>query len=119
MNLDSFREFCLSKPGVTEELPFGPDTLVMKVAGKMFALTGLESTRFGVSLKCDPEKAQELRASFDFVVPAFHMNKTHWNTVLTHPTLSDGQWREWIDDSYALVVASLPRQKREDLRNQP
>ncbi len=119
MNLDSFREFCLSKPGVTEELPFGPDTLVMKVAGKMFALTGLESPQFRVSLKCDPEKAQELRASFDYVVPAFHMNKTHWNTVSTHPTLSEAQWQAWIDDSYALVVASLPRQKREELRNQP
>ncbi len=115
MTLDSLRDYCLNKPGVTEELPFGPDALVFKVAGKMFALTSLGSERFSVNLKCDPETAQELRATYDAVLPGYHMNKVHWNTILLNGPLSDALVRGWIDDSYTLVVASLTKKQQTSL----
>ena len=111
MNIEEFRDFCLSLKGVTEELPFGPDTLVYKVMGKMFALTGFEFER--ISLKNFPEKNQELRAEFDAVLPAYHMNKQHWNMVL----IKDALLREWIDESYEIVVNSLTKKTKEELKN--
>jgi len=114
MTLSDFREYCLSKPGVTEETPFGPDTLVLKVAGKMFALTDLEDF-VSVNLKCDPEQAAELRERYAFVLPGWHMNKTHWNTVEIGTGVTDYQLRAWIDHSYELVRASLPKKVREGL----
>ena len=108
MNIEDFRDYCLLKPGITEELPFGPETLVFKVGGKIFALTDLDT--FGsINLKCDPERAVELREAHDHVLPGYHMNKKHWNTVLIGTGASEGQLRSLIDHSYELVLASLPR----------
>ena len=108
MHIEDFRDFCLSLPGTTEETPFGPDTLVFKVGGKLFALTDLQ-TFASFNVKCDPERAIELRERYDYVRPGFHMNKKHWNTVLIGTGATDAQLREWITHSYQLVVAALPR----------
>ncbi|TGD77193.1 MmcQ/YjbR family DNA-binding protein [Hymenobacter wooponensis] len=114
MNIEDFRDYCLLKAGVTEETPFGPDTLVFKVGGKVFALTDIET--FGsINLKCDPERAVELREQHEYVLPGYHMNKKHWNTVLIGTGAPLGQLRELIDHSYDLVRASLPRKQREEL----
>jgi predicted DNA-binding protein (MmcQ/YjbR family) len=115
MDLEYFREYCLSKKGVTEELPFGPDTLVYKVMGKMFALTGFDFER--ISLKNLPEKNQELRAEHDAVLAAYHMNKQHWNMVLTNGRIKDALLREWIDESYEIVAARLTKKIKEELKN--
>jgi predicted DNA-binding protein (MmcQ/YjbR family) len=105
MHLDEIREYCLSKPGVEEALPFGPDVLVFKVGGKLFLLTGFDNDPVQFNVKCDPEKAIELREEFpDTVLPGYHMNKKHWNTVLVNGVLSTKQLRSMIDDSYALVA---------------
>lgn len=104
MYLDEIREYCLGKPGVEETLPFGPDTLVYKVNGKMFLLTGFDNDPVSFNVKCDPDKAVELREEFSgCVLPGYHMNKKHWNTILVNGTLSDKQLREMIDESYNLV----------------
>jgi predicted DNA-binding protein (MmcQ/YjbR family) len=114
MNIEDFRDYCLLKAGVTEETPFGPQTLVLKVGGKIFALTDIDT--FGsINLKCDPERAVELREQHDYVLPGYHMNKKHWNTVLIGTGALDQQLRELIDHSYELVRASLPRKQREKL----
>lgn len=114
MNIELFRQLCLAKPGVTEETPFGPETLVYKVVGKIFALTGLDTFE-SVNLKCDPERAVELRETHDGIMPGYHMNKKHWNTVLTDGSVKDALIRELLDHSYALVVASLPKRMREQM----
>ena len=115
MNIEEFRAYCLSKSCVTEETPFGPDTLVLKVAGKMFAAAGIELfERFNV--KCDPEVALELREKFHAVEPGWHMNKTHWNTIYVNRDLGDKQLKHWINHSYELVVSKLPKSKREELK---
>lgn len=106
MNIESFRNYCLSKKGVTEEFPFGPDTLVFKAMGKMFALTNVELFE-SINLKCNPENAVQLREEYPAVLPGYHMNKKHWNTVLMNKGLGDRTIKGWIDDSYDLVVASL------------
>jgi predicted DNA-binding protein (MmcQ/YjbR family) len=116
LNLEFFRSHCLSKPGVTEEFPFDENTLVFKVLGKMFALTDLDQFE-SINLKCHPEKAILLREQYDAVRPGYHMNKRHWNTILMDGSVSDRELRAWIDDSYALVVASLPRSKRLELED--
>ena len=117
MDHESLREYCMKKPGVTEELPFGIDTLVYKVMGKMFLLTGLEHRPIQVNVKCDPEQAIELREKYAEVFPAYHMNKKHWNSVETGGSVSDKTILKMIDDSYELVVASLPKRLREELRS--
>jgi predicted DNA-binding protein (MmcQ/YjbR family) len=114
LNVETFRSYCLSKKGVTEEFPFGEDTLVFKVMGKMFALTDLDNFE-SVNLKCDPEKAVQLREEFSSVMPGYHMNKKHWNTVLMDSGISDRLVKEWVDDSYSLVVDSLPKKLRQEL----
>jgi predicted DNA-binding protein (MmcQ/YjbR family) len=113
MNIEEFREYCIAKKGVSEELPFGPDTLVYKVMGKIFALTGLNSEIFTVNLKCDPDTAIALREEFDYVLHGFHMNKKHWNTVNAEncPTK---QLKEFTNHSYDLVVASLTKKQKEE-----
>jgi predicted DNA-binding protein (MmcQ/YjbR family) len=116
MNIESFRNYCLSKPGVTESFPFGEETLVFKVEDKIFALTSIVIFD-RVNLKCDPEKAIELRERYSEVTPGFHMNKKHWNTVRTDGGVPEPILREWIDDSYRLVVAGLSRSKQEALKN--
>ena len=110
MNLDDLRNYCLAKAAVIETLPFGPDTLVFKVAGKMFALTGLDEVDLRVNLKCDPERSVQLRERHEEIKPGWHMNKTHWNTVY----IEDGDLRdelvyELVDHSYDLVKASLTK----------
>ena len=114
MTLDFFRNHCLQFKGVTEELPFDANTLVFKVLGKMFALTDLETFE-NVNLKCDPEKAIELRERYDCVKPGYHMNKKHWNTIEVNQDMSDAELLEWVRHSYDLVVASLPKKDREQL----
>lgn len=115
MNIEAFRSYCLSKRGVTEEFPFGENTLVFKVMGKMFALTDVELFE-SINLKCDPEKAAQLREEYPAVLPGYHMNKKHWNTVLMHEGIPDKAIREWIDDSYGLVVVSLNKTLQAELR---
>ncbi len=118
MNIEEFRNYCLSKPGVEEDLPFDETTLVFKVMGKMFALTDLED-EFSVNLKCDPEQAIALREKYPGeVIPGFHMNKQHWNTIKGNSHLSDEEFRHWIDHSYKLVVAKLPKKLQQELKNQ-
>ncbi|MBL7708072.1 MAG: MmcQ/YjbR family DNA-binding protein [Chitinophagaceae bacterium] len=104
MNIESLREYCLSKPGVEETLPFGPDTLVFKVNNKVFLLTGLDEAELRFNVKCDPDKAIELREEFSCVLPGYHMNKKHWNTIVVDGSVSTKQLKEWIDHSYELVV---------------
>ena len=112
MNIEQLRDYCLLKQGVTEEFPFDNDTLVFKVAGKAFLLTSLkEPERFNV--KCDPEYAIELRERFHEVIPGYHMNKKHWNTVFVNGSLTQQLIRQFIDDSYDLVVNRLPKKDKE------
>lgn len=113
MNLQQLREYCLAKPGVEETTPFGPDTLVFKVAGKMFLLTGFDNDPLQFNVKCDPEKAIDLRERYSSVQPGFHMNKKHWNTVIVDGSVSIKLVKEWIDDSYGLVVSGLPKKEKE------
>ncbi len=111
MNIEDFRDYCMAKPSVTEEIPFGPETLVLKVGGKIFALTDIDT--FGsINLKCDPERAVELREAHDYVLPGYHMNKKHWNTVLIGTGAPVGQLRELVDHSYELVLTSLSKAAR-------
>lgn len=115
MNIESYRDYCMSKKGVTEEFPFDDQALVFKVMGKMFALTGVDTFQ-RINLKCDPERAVELREEYDgLVIPGYHMNKKHWNTVDATGGISDALLKEWIDHSYDLVVKSLPKKTREEL----
>lgn len=112
MNLESFRAYCLSKPEVKEDMPFDENTLCMKVAGKIFAICDLYDFQ-SINLKCDPEKAIELRASYASVTPGYHMNKQHWNTIALDGSMPDQELRYWIDHSYDLVWAGLPKKLRQ------
>jgi len=109
MNIEELREYCLSKKDAEETLPFGPDTLVYKVKSKVFLLTGLDEIEFRFNVKCDPDKAIELREEFPCVLPGWHMNKKHWNTIVVDGSVSNKQLKEWIDHSYDLV--SGPKKK--------
>lgn len=109
MNIETLREYCLSKPGAEETLPFGPDTLVYKVGGKAFLLTGLDNEDLRFNVKCDPDKAIELREGFTCVLPGYHMNKKHWNTIMVDGSVPWKQLKGWIDDSYNLVK---PKEKK-------
>jgi predicted DNA-binding protein (MmcQ/YjbR family) len=115
MNIESFREYCLSKPAATEGMPFGPDNIVFKVEGKMFALAALDEVPPAVNLKCDPDLALELRDRYEQVTPGYHMNKKHWNTVVLDGVIPQAEIKKMIDHSYELVVQSLPKAKREKL----
>lgn len=115
MNIETLRDYCLMKPGVTETLPFGPDTLVFKVLDKMFLLVGLNKPE-SFNVKCDPERAVSLREEYEEVQPGYHMNKTHWNTVFMNGRLTESQLKEMIDHSYELIVSSLPKSKQELLK---
>ena len=118
MNIEQLQEYCLSKPGAEETLPFGPDTLVYKVAGKIFLLTGLNSELLQFNVKCNPDKAIELREQYTCVTGAYHMNKKHWNTVVVDGSVPARLLKEWIDESYELVVESLPKKTKEQLKRQ-
>ncbi|MEI6823200.1 MAG: MmcQ/YjbR family DNA-binding protein [Bacteroidota bacterium] len=114
MNIEELREYCLAKKGVTESFPFDEATLVFKVSGKMFALTDLVDA-FSVNLKCDPEKAIELREQYPCVIPGYHMNKQHWNTVVIDGSVNDKLLKEWIDQSYDLIVKSLTKKQQQEI----
>jgi predicted DNA-binding protein (MmcQ/YjbR family) len=103
MNLEEIRDYCIAKPGATESLPFNDTALVFKVMGKMFALLDLSEDSRGLTLKCDPGLALELRELFPEVTPAYHFNKKHWNTVMIEGSIPDREIFEWIDHSYDLV----------------
>ncbi len=111
MNIEEYRSYCLAKKGVTEEFPFDNETLVFKVTGKMFALTNV-STFASINLKCDPEKAVELRDQYPAVLPGYHMNKKHWNTILLDGSIPSKLLQNWIDESYIRVVNALPKRER-------
>ncbi len=114
MNIEQLREYCLAKKSATEEFPFDETTLVFKVMGKMFALTDLEED-FSINLKCDPEKAIELREKYPTVLPGYHMNKKHWNTIIIDGSVPDNLLYSWIDDSYQLIVEKLPKKVKDNL----
>lgn len=115
MNIESFRDYCLAKPGVTEGFPFDERTLVFKVMGKMFALTNVDLFQ-SINLKCDPEYAIELRETFQAVKPGYHMSKKHWNTVTVEGDLTEKLLIDLIDHSYGLVVKSLTKKLRDELQ---
>src|SRR5436190_15821954 len=111
MDIESLREYCLSKPHTRETLPFGPDTLVFKVKGKIFLITGLDSEQLSFNVKCDPELAVELREQHSCVLPGYHMNKKHWNTILVDGTVSSKKLIDWIDQSYNLISGGSRKKK--------
>lgn len=114
MNVEEYRDYCISKKGVTEGFPFDNKTLVFKVMGKMFALANVEG--FGsMNLKCDPEKAIDLRERYHAVEPGYHMSKVHWNTVTVDADATDEEIYGWIDDSYQLVAKSLTKKLQAEL----
>lgn len=115
MNIEEFREYCLSKPGVTEEFPFGETTLVFKVMAKIFTLTNLEGD-WSLNLKCDPERAIELREKYPAILPGYHMNKVHWNTIMMDGSLSPDLILKMIDHSYNLIVDKLTEKQKAELK---
>ena len=116
MNIEQIREYCLRKKGVTEEFPFDEETLVFKVLGKIFLLASLDSFPLQINLKCEPEKAIELREEYESVQPGYHMNKRHWNTIIIDGTVPIKKLFEWIDDSYNLVTSKLIKSERKLLK---
>lgn len=116
MEIDAFRSCCLGKEGVTESSPFGPEHLVFKVGGKMFALLAFEDIPPTANLKCDPDLALELRDRYEAVRPGYHMNKKHWNTVEIGGAIPPQELRSMIDHSYDLVAKSLPKAERARLK---
>jgi predicted DNA-binding protein (MmcQ/YjbR family) len=117
MDIEVFRTYVMGKSAVTEETPFGPDTLVYKVMGKAFALCGIDEFN-GVNLKCDPERAIDLRERYSGIQPGYHMNKKHWNTLATDGSVPPHLFFELIDHSYNLVVAGLPKKERAKLQQE-
>jgi predicted DNA-binding protein (MmcQ/YjbR family) len=115
MNVESFRDYCLAKRGATEGTPFGPDNIVFKVRGKMFALVALDEVPPAANLKCNPDLALELRDRYEQVQPGYHMNKKHWNTLVLDGVVPEREVRRMIDHSYELVVQSLPEKIRKEL----
>ena len=116
MNIEEIREFCITKKGAEETFPFDNDTLVFKVGGKMFALASLITGKT-INLKCAPERSIELREKFESIIPGYHMNKKHWNTVDFTSNLNPKLVFELIDHSYSLVVKGLTKKQREELNN--
>jgi predicted DNA-binding protein (MmcQ/YjbR family) len=113
---NALRKLCLSFPGAYEDFPFGPESSVFKVEGKLFAISALDRSPLNVSLKCEPELAEELRSGYpDTVLPGYHLNKRHWNTVMCDGALPNTLVRDMVEDSYDLIVAAMPRAVRERL----
>lgn len=115
MDPEIIRKYCLKKKSVTESFPFGESTLVFKVSGKIFLLLALDSAPLQFNVKCDPELAENYREEYSSVIPAYHMNKKHWNSVLLNGRVPAHLIWEMIDDSYDLVVKSLPLKERKKL----
>lgn len=119
MNIEEFREYCLTKKGITEEFPFDAHTLVFKVMGKMFALCALERRPSQVNLKCNPERSIELREEYDgTIIPGYHMSKVHWNTIFLEQVAPE-LTKELIDHSYNLVVSKLTKKLKNTLNELP
>jgi predicted DNA-binding protein (MmcQ/YjbR family) len=115
MNIETLREYCLKKKAVEETFPFGESTLVFKVRGKIFLLAGLEESPLQFNVKCDPEEINDLREKYEDVKPGYHMNKKHWNTVVVTGSIPEKILKKMIDESYLLVVKSLPQKDKKDL----
>lgn len=115
MNAETLRNYCLAKKGVEEGQPFGETTLVFKVGGKMFLLVALDAVPLQFNAKCDPDTAIELREQWACVLPGYHMSKKHWNTVIVDGTVADKILLQWVDDSYNLVLDSLPKKIKAEL----
>jgi predicted DNA-binding protein (MmcQ/YjbR family) len=115
MDLTTFHAYCTAKPGVEETFPFDEQTLVFKVMGKMFALTGLERVPFQMNLKCDPNWAVELREQYPDILEGWHMSKKHWNTIIGEADIPAALYRKMIDHSYDLVVKGLSKKIRQEL----
>ena len=115
MQATELRAHCLALPGSAETFPFGPETSVFKVAGKMFALSGLTQSPLRVSLKCEPLLAEQLRQAHACVLPGYHLNKRHWNTVIIDGSLPNQMIKDMVEDSYDLVVSRLPAVRRREL----
>jgi len=107
MDIEQLRDYCLGKPLTEEGLPFGPNVLVFKVKGKIFLLASLDTPQLQFNVKCNPDLAEELREQYSCVIPGFHMNKKHWNTIIPDGTVSTAQIKEWIDHSYDLIFKSV------------
>jgi len=118
LNIETFRSYCLKKPGVTESFPFDENTLVFKVGGKMFALTDVEDL-FAITLKADPEAAVRQREAYpEAITPGYHMNKKYWNTIALHtaPVPTDAELYCWVEDSYQLVYQKLTKKKQQQVK---
>lgn len=115
MNIETIREYCLNKKGTNEDYPFDEETLVFKVGGKMFILISLEKIPLQINLKCDPERAIELREQFENVKPGWHMNKKHWNTIIVEGNIRWDDLKNWIDHSYDEVVKTLKKSMRKKI----
>ena len=115
MNIEELRDYCLAKPFVEETFPFGEETLVFKVMGKAFLLTGISELPVRFNVKCNPEKAIELREQYSYVLPGYHMNKKHWNTIVCESTANKKLLKQWIDDSYQLVVNGLSKKLKNNI----
>lgn len=114
MDIETLREYCLSKKAVTEDFPFGETTLVFRVKEKIFLLVSLDADPLQFNAKCNPEKAIELREEYEAIQPGYHMNKKHWNTVVIDGSIPSKLIKEMIDDSYKLIVQALPKKVRDD-----
>ncbi len=117
MNIEELRELCLNVKGATECLPFDDETLVFKVLDKMFAVIPLDSERLSISLKCEPEKAMELRERYNSIEPAYHFNKKYWNTIYPNGDMTDEEINRWIQHSVIEVVRKLPKKVQEEYFN--
>jgi predicted DNA-binding protein (MmcQ/YjbR family) len=116
MDIEILRNYCISKQLVEESFPFNESTLVFKVAGKMFLLVDINSRPLSFNIKCDPAKAIELREKYDSVKPGYHMNKQHWNTIECDGSVNSKLILKWVDDSYDLIVSSLPKKLRSQFK---
>lgn len=117
--LDDWRAFFLAMPAATEEMPFGPEVLVYKVAGKMFGLLAWQDEPLSMNLKCEPNLALSLREQYAAVTPGYHMNKKHWNTVLVDGSIDESVIKDWVRVSYDLIYLSLPKKTQAEMRYTP
>ena len=115
MNIETIRDYALSLGDVTEGFPFGETVLVFKASGKMFLLLPLDEDQLQFNVKCNPERAIELREEYDCVLPGYHMNKKHWNSVSVHTDVEQKLFLELVNHSYDLVFQSLPKKRRDEL----
>ena len=116
MNIDELKRYCAVKNESQETYPFGPDTIVFKVSGKIYALVGLDEQPLRINLKCDPSQAQILRSMHDNILPGYHMNKEHWNTIIIDETIPDELICQLIDESYNLIVQKMTRKKQNAIK---